>query len=119
MTQDLTDLKERYDAFMEFLLTITNGLMEMADSAGRTGYTKNQLLTECYNLVNEEMHTLEEWHELGRYVKEQEHGYLFWDTNGGLMMMFTRDQLMSKEYALEFIAEQPNGRNYIQLSLFD
>jgi hypothetical protein len=60
------------------LRTITNGLVEMAKAAGRTQYTMNQLLRECYNLTNAELMTFEEWKEQGAYVRRGEHAYLFW-----------------------------------------
>ena len=43
------------------LRTITDGLVEMAKAAGRSKYTCNQLLRECYNLVDAELKTFEEW----------------------------------------------------------
>ena len=43
------------------LRTITDGLVEMAKAAGRSKYTCNQLLRECYNLVDAELKTFEQW----------------------------------------------------------
>lgn len=60
------------------LRTITNGLIEMAKAAGRTKFTCNQLLRECYNMVDAEFHTYEQWKEQGAYIRKGEHAYLFW-----------------------------------------
>ena len=60
------------------LRTITNGLKEMARAAGRSKYTWNQLLRECYNLVDAELKTYEQWKEEGAFVRKGEHAYLFW-----------------------------------------
>jgi hypothetical protein len=95
MTQDGQWFEERKEELTEFLTTITNGLVELSKSAGRTRYTKNQLLRECYNIGTlEELHTIDEWHKLGRQIKESEHAYLFW-YNGEAVLLFTRDQLMA------------------------
>lgn len=95
MTQDAQWFEERKAELNEYLTTITNGLIEMAQSAGRKNYTKNQLLRECYNIGTlDELHTIDEWHKLGRKIKEREHGYLFW-YNGEAVLLFTRDQLMA------------------------
>jgi DNA mismatch repair protein MutS len=69
---------EKLQAYKKHLTVITNGLINLAKSAGRKRFVKNQLLRECYNLVNDEMHTEEEWNERGAYVKHGEHAYLFW-----------------------------------------
>ena len=69
---------EKLQVYKEHLTVITNGLIEMAKSAGRKRFVKNQLLRECYNLLNEELRTEEEWNERGAYVKHGEHAYLFW-----------------------------------------
>ena len=53
-------------------------LMEMAKQAGRTDYTRNQLLRECYNLVDVELNTFEGWKEKGAQVRKGQHAYLFW-----------------------------------------
>ena len=50
------------------LRTITNGLIEMAKAAGRSKYTCNQLLRECYNLVDAELKTFDQWKEEGAFV---------------------------------------------------
>lgn len=95
MTQDGQWFEERKAELTEFLTNITNGLTTLAQSAGRTRYTKNQLLRECYNIgMFEEMHTIDEWHKIGRQIREGEHGYLFW-YNGEAVLLFTRDQLMA------------------------
>lgn len=60
------------------LRTITNGLVEMAKAAGRTKFTCNQLLRECYNLTNTELMTYDQWKEQGAYIRKGEHAYLFW-----------------------------------------
>lgn len=69
---------EKLQAYKEHLTVITNGLTKLAKAAGRTKFVKNQLLSECYNLMNEEMHTEDEWNAMGAYVKHGEHAYLFW-----------------------------------------
>lgn len=93
MTEDLQWFEERKVAITEYLTVITNRLIEMAHAAGRTRYTKNQLLRECYNLQDCELKTLDEWHALGRYVKRSEHAYLFWSNNGEPIMKFADWQL--------------------------
>lgn len=60
------------------LRTITDGLVEMAKAAGRSKYTCNQLLRECYNLVDAELKTYDQWKEEGAYVCRGQHAYLFW-----------------------------------------
>lgn len=100
MTQEFIDLEQRREQFTEHLRVITSGLIEMAKAIGRERYTPNQLLRECYDLVGYELHTLEEWHELGRYVKEREHGYLFWK-NGEVELLYSQFQLTgNKDYEL-------------------
>lgn len=95
MTQDGQWFKERKAELTEFLTTITNALIEMARKQGCARYTKNQLLRECYNIGTlEELHTIDEWHKLGRYIRENEHGYLFW-YNSEAVLLFTGDQLKS------------------------
>ena len=68
----------RMQNYRMHLRTITDGLIEMAKAAGRTKYTCNQLLRECYNLVDAEFHTYDEWKEQGAFVRRGEHAYLFW-----------------------------------------
>ena len=88
------------------LRTITNGLEEMAKAAGRTKFTKNQLLRECYNLLDKELLTFEQWKEQGAYVRRGEHAYLFWGkpitTEAGykyspIQFLFSREQVRFKE----------------------
>ena len=55
------------------LRAITDGLVEMAKAAGRSKYTCNQLLRECYNLIDAELKTYEQWKEEGAYVRRGEH----------------------------------------------
>lgn len=62
------------------LRTITNGLVEMAKAAGRTKFTCNQLLRECYNMLNAELKTFDQWKEEGAHVRKGQHAYLFWGT---------------------------------------
>ena len=87
------------------LRTITNGLVEMAKAAGRTQFSNNQLLRECYNLTNTELYTYEQWAELGAYVRRGEHAYLFWGspitTEAGyrfwpIQFLFSREQVRFK-----------------------
>jgi hypothetical protein len=95
MTQDGQWFEERKAELTEYLTNITSGLIEMARAQGRTRYTKNQLLRECYNIGTfDELHTIDEWHKLGRQIREIEHGYLFW-YNGEAVLLFTSDQLMA------------------------
>lgn len=88
------------------LRTITDGLVEMAKAAGRSRFTMNQLLRECYNQVNAEFHTFEQWKEMGAYVIRGEHAYLFWGApiikeNGAryfpIEFRFSREQVRFKE----------------------
>ena len=60
------------------LRAITDGLVEMAKAAGRKKFSCNQLLRECYNMVDAEFHTYDEWKEQGAFVRRGEHAYLFW-----------------------------------------
>lgn len=68
----------RMHDYREHLKTITNGLVEMAKAAGRSEFTKNQLLRECYNLVNVDMDTFEGWKARGAQIRKGQHAYLFW-----------------------------------------
>lgn len=88
--------------YREHLKTITNGLIDMAKAAGRTDYRTNQLLRECYNLVDEELHTFDEWKELGSNIAKGQHAYLFWgspiESQSGIRycpvkFLFARNQL--------------------------
>ena len=50
------------------LRAITDGLVEMAKAAGRKKFSCNQLLRECYNMVDAEFHTYDEWKEQGAFA---------------------------------------------------
>lgn len=85
------------------LKTITNGLIEMAKAAGRTNFKVNQLLKECYNLVDAELDTYEGWINRGAHVRKGQHAYLFWgkpvQTEAGFTycpvnFLFAREQVM-------------------------
>ena len=71
-------INSRMHDYRMHLRTISNGLVEMAKAAGRSQYTCNQLLRECYNLMDAELKTFEQWKEEGAYVRRGEHAYLFW-----------------------------------------
>lgn len=78
---DVTTVKEsKMKDYRAHLRTITNGLVEMAVAAGRNKYSCNQLLRECYNLVDAELKTYDQWKEEGAYVRRGQHAYLFWGT---------------------------------------
>ena len=88
------------------LRAITNGLVEMAKAAGRSTFTKNQLLRECYNLLDQELLTYDQWKEQGAYVRRGEHAYLFWGapvtTEAGyryypIQFLFSREQVRFKQ----------------------
>lgn len=106
-TNSITEIQpSRMQNYRLHLRTITNGLIEMAKAAGRTKYTCNQLLRECYNLVDAEFHTYDEWKEQGAFVRRGEHAYLFWGspvTNERgfrycpVEFRFSRDQVRFKE----------------------
>ncbi|MCQ2345503.1 MAG: hypothetical protein MJZ82_01910 [Paludibacteraceae bacterium] len=68
----------RMQDYREHLKTITNGLIEVAKTAGRTDFKCNQLLRECYNLVDVELNTFDGWKAKGAQVKKGQHAYLFW-----------------------------------------
>ena len=96
----------RMQNYRMHLRTICNGLEEMPKAAGRTKYTCNQLLRECYNLVDAEFHTYEEWKEQGAFVRKGQHAYLFWGkpiTNERgirycpVEFLFAREQVQFKE----------------------
>ena len=105
-THNADSNSSRMQNYRMHLRTITNGLVEMAKAAGRTKYTYNQLLRECYNLVDAEFHSYEEWKKMGAYVKRGQHAYLFWGkpiTNEAgfryypIEFLFCRDQVQFKE----------------------
>lgn len=68
----------------------------MAEDAGRNYYTKNQLLRECYNLMNEELRTEDEWESEGAYIKDGSQGWLFWNA-GEIEERFTLEQVRFTE----------------------
>ena len=78
MTTTTEVTKSKMHDYRAHLRTITNGLVEMAKAAGRTKFTCNQLLRECYNLTNTELMTYDQWKEQGAYIRKGEHAYLFW-----------------------------------------
>lgn len=86
--------KEQY---LEHLQMITDGLTEMAQAAGRTHFTRNMLLRECYQLVGEELHTQAEWEEMGARIKKGENGYLFWTVGQEFDFFFYREQVIFDE----------------------
>ena len=61
----------RMQNYRMHLRTITNGLIEMAKAAGRQKYTCNQLLRECYNLQDEELHTYEKMERTRRICTQR------------------------------------------------
>ena len=77
-TLTTNQLSSKMHDYRMHLRTITDGLVEMAKAAGRSKYTCNQLLRECYNLIDAELKTYEQWKEEGAYVRRGEHAYLFW-----------------------------------------
>ena len=103
---DLTAVKEsKMKDYRAHLRTITNGLVEVAKAAGRTKFSNNQLLRECYNLIDSELMTYEQWKEQGAYVRRGEHAYLFWGkpitTEAGykyspIQFLFSREQVRFK-----------------------
>lgn len=95
-------MNQKMHEHREHLKVITNGLIEMAKAAGRTDYKCNQLLRECYNLVDQELHTFDEWKSKGATVREGQHAYLFWgkpiETEKGIKFcpvrfLFCKDQV--------------------------
>lgn len=96
----------RMQNYRMHLRTITNGLIEMAKAAGRSKYTCNQLLRECYNMTDAEFHTYEQWKEQGAFVRKGQHAYLFWGkpivNEKGVRycpveFLFSREQVQFKE----------------------
>lgn len=94
--------QEKLHEFREHLLVITNGLIEMCKAAGRKVPEANQLLRECYNLVDCELHTIEGWKQKGFKPREGQHGYLFWynpqtrdydKETSMIQFMFCKDQV--------------------------
>ena len=77
-TKQVEQTMSKIQMYRQHLKTITNGLVEMATAAGRTDYTRNQLLRECYQVVDKELKTFEEWKAQGARVRRGEHAYLFW-----------------------------------------
>ena len=101
----VTRSTSRMQDYRNHLRTITNGLVEMAKAAGRTKFTCNQLLRECYNLLDTELLTYDQWKEQGAFVRKGQHAYLFWGapiTNEQgvrycpVEFRFCRDQVMFK-----------------------
>jgi len=74
----LQSATSRLHDYRQHLKTITNGLIEMAKAAGRHDYSNNQLLRECYNLVNVELDTFDGWKAKGGTIRKGQHAYLFW-----------------------------------------
>lgn len=68
----------RMHDYREHLKIITNGLMEMAQAAGREKIKANQLLKECYNLMDVELDTFDGWKSRGGRIRKGQHAYLFW-----------------------------------------
>ncbi len=98
--------KSRIYNYRTHLRTITKSLIEMAKASGRTEYTSNQLLRECYQQEGTEFHTLSEWNEMGAYVRKGEHAYLFWGAPvrhpkgyqyNPIEFLFSREQVQFRE----------------------
>lgn len=87
---------EMYENYKNHLFVITSGLEEMAKAAGRTKFVKNQLLRECYNLLDEEVRTEDEWKEEGARVKRDERPYLFWKGED-VSFRYSRSQVIFEE----------------------
>jgi len=97
----------RIKNYRQHLRAITKGLIEMAQAAGRKHFTSNQLLRECYQQVDAEFHTFDEWNSLGAHIRKGEHAYLFWGeavthpTKGykynPVQFLFSREQVIFKE----------------------
>ena len=93
---------EVYNDYRAHLTTITKGLREMAAAAGRGNVADNQLLRECYNLVDDELHTMEGWQDKEYRVRTGQHPYLFWGepikANGKMfsqiMFLYAREQVI-------------------------
>lgn len=95
-------MNQKMHEYREHLKVITNGLIEMAKAAGRTDYKRNQLLRECYNLVDAELDTFEGWQKKGAKIRKGQHAYLFWgkpvEKEGGIQFcpvrfLFCKDQV--------------------------
>lgn len=102
----------RMHDYREHLKVITNSLVEMAKSAGRSNYSLNQLLRECYNLADAELDTYEGWLNRGAQVRKGQHAYLFWGkpvtTEAGycyspVNFLFTRDQVRMSRSQEEYL----------------
>ena len=105
-THNANSNSSRMQNYRMHLRTITNGLIEMAKAAGRSKYTCNQLLRECYNMTDAEFHTYEQWKEQGAFVRKGQHAYLFWGkpivNEKGVRycpveFLFSREQVQFKE----------------------
>ncbi|MBR4520185.1 MAG: hypothetical protein IKO63_02090 [Paludibacteraceae bacterium] len=84
------------------LKSITDRLRDMAQVSGRTTFTCNELLRECYQLTNTELDTYEGWSAKGGQVRKGQHAYLFWGkrtrSNAGyayypVQFLFAREQV--------------------------
>lgn len=71
--------QQKLHEFRDHLAIMTNSLIEICKAAGRCPVPEaNTLLRECYNLVDAELHTIEEWEKMGYQPRESQHGYMFW-----------------------------------------
>ena len=84
------------------LKSITSKLRNLAETAGRTNVSGNQLLRECYQLTNTELDTFDGWQAKGGHVRKGQHAYLFWgkrtQANAGyayfpVEFLFAREQV--------------------------
>lgn len=105
MAKEIENLGRLHD-YREHLLTISRGLEEMAKAAGRTEWTLNQLLRECYNLVGIEMKTMRQWNRAGRVVRKGQHAYLFWTKDRNSTSELTDESYLSFLFAEEQTAEK-------------
>lgn len=99
MTHDYDDYEKKLPFLLEHLQVITTGLITFTGRKGDTEEQKNQLLRECYNLRDEELLTIEEWHNRGCLIREREHGYLFWKGKE-VKFLYTPEQVVKLQLTL-------------------
>ena len=97
-----TNTTSKMSAYRTQLKSICNNLAELAKCSGRTDFTLNQLLRECYQLTEQEIDTFEGWKAKGANVRKGQHAYLFWgapvESKNGytycpVAFMFSREQV--------------------------
>lgn len=99
MTRDFEDYEQKRPHLLNFLQTVTNGLVLFTGRAADTEEQKNQLLRECYDLANRELHTIEEWHKMDCLIRRGEHAHIFWKGNEP-QLLYADNQIIRRQLTL-------------------